>query len=191
VSIPGRGPGAARTSPARGAALVAVAVILGIVGLQILDDSRTVHSSAAVATSLAPSTLPSATTRPGTTATTRAGTTTTTRAAATTTRPVATTTTTGVRKASQVRVYVYNASGVQGAANNMSNTLKSKGYNTIGTGNLATQKGINVECRTGFDKEAAALAAAVGNAAKVVAFPTNPPAGSTDADCLVVLGQTA
>ena len=121
---PGASPGA------RGAIVVGLAVILGIVGLQILDDSGPSTSVATVTSTTPP------TTRPGTSSTTSA-----------------------LRPPAQVRVKVYNASGVQGRAQILTDKLKSTGYNMQTPANLSSQRdGTVVECVKGFDREGALLA---------------------------------
>jgi hypothetical protein len=93
------------------------------------------------------------------------------------------------RPPAQVRVEVLNASGTEGAAGSKSDALKAAGYTIAGLGNATVQQGTTVACKTGFDAEAAALAQAVGSGATTVPFPTTPPPGSTDADCVVTLGK--
>src|SRR5262245_103052 len=83
---------------ARGAVLVGILVIAGIVGLQILDDSGTGSVSVG-----------------GTAAST-----------ASTAAPTATSA--AARPPSEVRVKVYNASGVDQAAQAMSDKLKAQNY---------------------------------------------------------------
>jgi hypothetical protein len=143
-----------------------LAVILGIVGLQILDDSGDGSSSA--------------TTTTGITATTTAG-----------TGSAGTATTTGVRGNNEVRVKVYNASGVQGRAQTLTDQLRAEGYNMQTPANLAQQRqGTVVECTPGFQKEGGVLALyGVGNGAKPAAYPKSPPAGASEADCLVIIGS--
>ena len=92
---------------ARGAIVVGLAVILGIVGLQILDDSGPSTSVATVTSRTTP-----------------------------TSRPGSSSTTSGLRPAAQVRVKVYNASGVQGRAQILTDQLKSTGYNMQTPANL-------------------------------------------------------
>jgi len=112
---------------------------------------------------------------------------TTTTLASTTT--LATSTTVAGRPPAQVRVEVLNASGKEGAAGAMSNTLKAAGYTIAGLGNATTQKGTTVACKTGFDAEAAALAQKVGAGATTQPLPNPPPASAANADCLVTLGS--
>jgi hypothetical protein len=74
----------------------------------------------------------------------------------------------------------------------MRDKLKSIGYNVVGTDNLKPERtGTTVSCRSGFENEATALAQNdIKNGATVQAFPANPPSGSGEADCLVILGKT-
>jgi hypothetical protein len=167
VTAPRRGgagssPGA--SGGARAAIVVGLAVILGIVGLQILDDSGGGSSDATV------------TTAPGVTTTGTAGT--------------ATTTTTPVRDNKDVRVKVYNASGVPGRAQTLTTTLGEKHYDMQDPANLTDKRqGIVVECVKGFEREGQLLASqGVGGGATAQAYPSNPPDGASDADCLVVIG---
>jgi hypothetical protein len=183
----GQGGGQSVSPAARGVVLLGLAVIVGIVGLQVLDDSASTSGEVTVSTTAA--TAVTTTTKASTSTTAAAGSVTTTTKASTSS---STTTTLKVRKNSEVRVKVYNASGVQGAATNMSNKLKSLGYNTQGTDNLTpTQNGNSVSCHSGFDNEAKVLAdSGVGNGATVKAFPSPAPSGSSDVDCIVILGTT-
>jgi hypothetical protein len=163
---------------ARGAALIGLAVIVGIIGLQVLDDSSPGGSEVTVPTAAGQTTLPgTATTAPG----------------AATTSKAATTTTVKVKKNADVKVIIYNASGVNGMASNMSDKLKSVGYNVIDTGNLTPiRTGTTVQCRAGLEAEATKLANdGVGSGATVAPFPSNPPKGSDAADCIVILGKQA
>jgi hypothetical protein len=139
-----------------------LAVILGIVGLQILDDSGGGSSDATV------------TTTPG----------------VTTERTGGTVTTTPVRASKDVRVKVYNASGVPGRAQTLTTTLGEKHYDMQDPANLTDKRqGIVVECVKGFEREGQLLASqGVGGGATAQAYPSNPPDGASDADCLVVIG---
>jgi hypothetical protein len=154
------------SSAARGAIVVGLAVILGIVGLQILDDSGP-GSGSSNAT--------------GTTVTTPAGTSAGTGAVSTTT---------GRRPNNQVKVKVYNASGVQGLAQTQTDKLKAVGYNTQTPANLSSKRaGTVVECRKGFEAEGVVLALyGIGNGAKPQPYPASPPAGASEADCIVIIG---
>lgn len=156
---PSRVPGGG--SSARGAVVVGLAVILGIVGLQILDDSGPSTSVATVTT------------------TTRAG----------TSGPSATTA--PLRHNNQLRVKVYNASGVQGRAQILSDQLRTAGYNMQPPANLSKERaGTTVACVDGLKREATVLALyGVGNGAEAQAYPSDPPSGASDADCIVIIGN--
>jgi hypothetical protein len=112
-----------------------------------------------------------------------------TTAAPSTTSPESTTTTTLApgRPPQQVRVSVVNSSGVTGAAAQKSGALGALGYQMVGLDNGAGRAGTAVQCKPGFEKEAAALARNVGQAA-VEPLSNPPPTASSNPDCVVVLG---
>jgi hypothetical protein len=141
--------------------VIGLAVILGIVGLQILDDSGGGSSNA------------TGTTTPGSV-----------NGGGTTTTPIK------VRPNNEVRVKVYNASGVQGRAQTLTDQLRAKGYNMQAPATLDDERqGTVVECNTGFDAEATALALfGVDNGSTVQPYPSDPPEGASEADCLVIIG---
>jgi hypothetical protein len=187
MSLGTQGPRSHGLPPAaRGAALIGLLVIIGIIGLQVLDDSS--PSSEVTIT-----TLPGETTLPGSATTLAPATSaaTATTKAPTTTKP-ATATTIKQKKPADIKVMVYNASGVDGMAANMADKLKSVGYNVIGKDNITPERtGTTVSCRAGLDAEATELAnKGVGSGATVAPFPANPPKGSDEADCIVILGKT-
>ena len=154
---PARSPGAA--GGAKGAVVVGLAVILGIVGLQILDDSGDGTSSATGTT-----VVTTVTTAPG----------------ATTVPP---------RQNGDVRVKVYNASGVQGRAQTLTDTLRADGYNMQEPATLDDQRqGTVVECVAGFEREGALLSLYGVAGSTVADYPSDPPEGASDADCIVVIG---
>jgi len=148
-------------STARAALLVGVLVIAGIVGLQILDDSGASNE-----------TIGSVDT--------------------TTATSVDTTASSGAtRPANEVRVKVYNASGVDGAGQVMSDKLKAQNWAVQEPATMkSASSGVVVQCVAGFENEAAQLANNVGQGAVVEPYPSSPPDGATDADCLVILGPT-
>jgi LytR cell envelope-related transcriptional attenuator len=151
---------------ARGAVLVGVAVVVGIVLYSVVNGSGGAGGGGA-----------------------RAGTTPSSSSASTGTTP--TTSVNSGRPPAQVKVFVQNASGVSGAAATKANVLRGLGYAIVGTGNALTpQTGTVVGCKTaGFTKEADTLAKAVGVGTTVGAYPTPPPANSTSADCIVTIGK--
>jgi hypothetical protein len=145
--------------------LIGLAVIAGIVGLQILDDSN----GTSVAT-------------PDAEVTTTAALGPTSTSAGATARP-----------ASEVRVRVYNASGVPGQAQAESDKLKALGWDTFEPGDYgSTRNGTAVQCRSGYGPEADVLAVfGVGRGALVERYPSDPPEGAGEVDCLVILGKPA
>jgi hypothetical protein len=161
----GRATGSGGLPPsARGAVLIGLAVIAGIVGLQILDDSDgtsvdTPGAQETTSTTLGPTSTSAGTARP----------------------------------ASEVRVRVYNASGVPGQAQAESDKLKALGWDTFEPGDYgSTRNGTAVQCRSGFGPEADVLAVfGVGRGALVERYPSDPPEGAGDVDCLVILGKPA
>ncbi|HEX9505432.1 MAG TPA: LytR C-terminal domain-containing protein [Acidimicrobiia bacterium] len=165
----------------RGAVLIGLAVIVGVVGLQILDDNNTGVSDVTGLTSVTGITGSTGST--GSTSPTRS----------TVPGSSATTTTLKIRPTSQVRVKVYNASGIQGNAQKITNMLKANGYATQAPANNSTTRTTSVvQCRAGFENDARLLALfQIAHGATVEAFPANPPAGSGDADCLVILGTNS
>jgi hypothetical protein len=141
--------------------VIGLAVILGIIGLQVLDDSGDGSTS-------------------GATSTTAVGT--------VTTGP--TTTTVAIRPTSAVRVKVYNASGIQGKAQTLTDQLKGKGYATQEPTTLSgSHQGTVVECVAGFQREGYVLAVSGVGGAQIAPYPKDPPDGASDADCIVVIGN--
>ena len=160
-----------------GAGLIAVAVVIGIVLLQIGDRNDNGPSAAA---------------NPGTTTST----TTTTKPRNTgTTRPNTGTTNAGVLRApGQVSVVVLNGGAAAGKAGAMSAALKVKGYKNMGQ---ATdwqghkQTGNSVYCRAGLGREGAALTVAVGGNPRLhVPYGAGGPPNPDNRDCVVVVGAS-
>lgn len=149
---------------ARGAGLIGVAVLVGILLLQVIDNGS---SGVGGGVSGTPTTG-------GTGAT-------------------STTAKSNVKPPAEVRVQVLNGSGVSGAAKTRSDALRGLGYPIAALGNAELRTGTAVQCRAGFEKEAEALVANVGGtpAPVIEGFPDPAPAGVdlTNTDCLVVLGQ--
>lgn len=145
----------------RGVVLVGVAVVLGIVLLQVVDKAGGGGGSGSIGPPV-------------------------TNSSASTTTP---TNTDAGRPPAEVRVLSLNGSGVNGAAATLANELRGKGYSIAGTGNSPLQNGTTVACRVKFEKEATALATAVGAGSEVVVFPMPDPAGSEAADCVVIRGK--
>jgi hypothetical protein len=153
-------------SAVRGAGLVGIAVVLGIVLLQVIDKGPSGGSSTAASDRPAQTTT-AATTAPSQPATTSAG----------------------ARPRAEVRVGVFNGSGVSGAAMNMTNKLRMLGYQLVQPADTASRTGNVVACKQGFDKEATQLQGDVGPNTGVEPFPGTPPPGTENVNCIVLLGR--
>jgi hypothetical protein len=146
---------------ARGAVLVGVAVVIGIVLLQVIDKGGGGGGGAVPTPNNGQNGGESSTS-------TSAG---------------------KGRSPADVRVLVENGSGLNQAAATLANQLRGQGYAIAGTGNAPLQTGSTVACRAGFEDEATALAGATGAGTTVIAFPATPPAGSENADCISIKGS--
>jgi hypothetical protein len=170
----GKGVGFGRSvafSAARGAGLIGLAVIIGIVLLQVIDDgtSGPIGDGGAVTAG-------------------SSGTTTTTGAGSSSTTTTTTTAAAPVHPPAEVAVLVLNGSGRPGAAMTQSNALKSKGYQTKTPTDAPQRTGNIVYFTPGYDRECTTVAASVDGAPKVEAIPSPPPTGSEGANCVVILG---
>ena len=178
-------------SAVRGAVLVGLAVIVGIVGLQIIDDSGP-GSGSGGATIDTIAGAPTTTVGGAVTTTPTTGTTATT--TPTSTKAPTSTTAVKIKPNGQVTVKVYNASGVPGVAQAMTDRLKAAGYNTLTPANLdKTRSGSVVQCRSGFTNEGKVIVFTQVKTADATyePFPSDPPAGSSGADCIVIIGKAA
>ncbi len=170
-----------------------VAIVVGIMLLKIVDDSGAVNVGAGEVELTTPTMLAPTTGTTVSTPATQQGTTPTTkpkRRSTSTTKA----STSGARPPNQVVVQVLNGSGVQGAASQKSNDLVAKGYQVVTPANATSRTGTVVECKSGFDKEAAALVSTLkdelGTNATVEALPNPLPTDYDDtANCYVVLGR--
>lgn len=170
------GPGGqGNNAGARGALLLGVAVILGIVLLQQFDTDIDTGGQVA-ATSIPP-----------------AQETTTTRRSVLTSVPQVTPTTARVRAKGEVKVLVANGAGVRGLGAATTNALKNAGYTTL-TPTDTTTSPIDktaIQFAEGFEAEARELAGLIGQPATVVARLAAPPVAAADLDganVVVVLG---
>ncbi len=161
----GGGPG---FSAARGAALVALAVILGIVLLQAIDDGNDGPVGDG-------GTTPSTTATSSTTTGGGSGDSSTS------------STTNAAAAPEQVTVRVLNGSGVAGAAGQLTNTLKANGYKTLVAGDAPSRSGTVVDAKSNKTAECTTLADLVPGA-KVAPMPASVPGGQ-DADCIVIIGS--
>jgi hypothetical protein len=153
--------------------LIALAVAIGIVLLQISDDSTQQADAPRRAASHAGQQRPEPSGAAG-----AAGTSSTT-----------TSTTVGARAPDEVTVLVLNASGRSNQARPMSERLRVVGYKTLEPGNAPKRPKTSVLCREAFKKDAAALASATGLSAETgeLSSKTDLP-GIDGADCVVVIG---
>jgi hypothetical protein len=155
----------------RGTLLIGVAVIIGVLLLQVVDPGPSA-GSASVTTTTKTTTV---TTTPGT------GSTVTTNTAPTSTSGG------GTHTPAQIHVVVLNGSGVQGAAGVKTTALKNKGYNTGTPGDATTQTGTTTACASGYTADAAGIVAIIGG--KAIAYPASPPNAASGYSCYVVLGK--
>ena len=159
----------ARSNPARGVALIATAVVLGLFIVRNGFDTASSADDGTPTTEAA-----SGTTTPaggeGATTTTAAG-------------PAA-------LSPSEVTVLVANASGVSGAAGELTATLASQQFQTVPETNAPNSVGATqVLFTSGFDADAPAVATAIGAPAESVApMPNPPPVELGGAQILVLLG---
>lgn len=199
----GRGPDSGNNhvvmSAGRGAVLVGVAVIAGLLVLATVRDSKSSGSSADTATT-APviTTSPVPATNldgsPAATTVTTARTTGTTNAKKSTTTTAKSGSGAKARDNSQVVVQVLNGSGIQNAATTRTNDLKARGYQTANAGNApAQQTGTTVQCKAGYEKEAEQLVSElsqIGVPATVQPIANPLPVGfEPTANCYVLLGK--
>ena len=164
--------GSGVNSVVRGAGLVGLAVVLGIVLLQVVDKGPAGNGATPAATSKATTPTPSS-------------------AAAPASSPPTTTTAKGgnVKARSDVRVVVFNAGSASGAAGNMTNKLRTLGYQLTPPANTNARRGPAVQCKQGFEKEAAQLQGDVGAGTTVEPFSNPPLPGTENVNCAVLLGQ--
>ena len=163
--IGGRG-GSGVNSAVRGAGLVGLAVILGIVLLQVIDKGP-------AGTSATPTTTPTPTSA----------------AAPGSSQPATTAKAANAKPRGEVRVLVFNAGAASGAAGNMTNKLRTLGYQLAPPANTNARRGTAVQCKPDLDKEAVQLQGDVGAGTTVEPF-ANPPLPETESvNCVVLVGQ--
>ncbi len=108
-----------------------------------------------------------------------------------TTAPVAVTTTLPARAPKDVKVIVANASPTKGAAGTASDKLKPLGFNVLAPSNAVATNDSTVFFVPGFDRDAAAIAAALGLAPTTVKpIGATPPFDTKGANVAIVLGAT-
>lgn len=142
-------------SALRAGGLIAVAIVIGLALLQVVDNGgggKGGGKVSAVTTS--------------TTTTAAGGATTTAAGATTTTAKGATTTTRALKPAAEVQVVVLNASGIAGNAAAVSGKLGPLGYKMLTPGNATGTTGTTVYFKPGYDGEATAMAASLATPLK-------------------------
>ena len=153
-----------------GAMLIGVAVIIGIVLLQIGDNDNNGPAGASSTTKTT-----TTTTKPKS-----RGTTTTSKSA------------TAARTPSQVHLIVLNGGAPSGQAAHTAAGLKLKGYTSQDDANTWTgheQAGNTVYCRAGLEREGTALATNVEGSHFSTPYPTPAPPFTDGTDCVVVVGS--
>jgi hypothetical protein len=160
---------------AKGALLIGLAVVIGIVLLQQVDNSSTRPVGAATAT-----TKPKAKPRSTTTTPSAGGSTTTV-------------VNTPLKSPGQLRLIVLNGGAQSGDAAKMATKLKQQGYTSqpqdANNWSGHHQQGNSVLCKPAFQREALVLSLAVGQGATVGTYPSNVPSViQSDLDCIVVVG---
>jgi len=106
------------------------------------------------------------------------------------TTTTSTTTTVPVRQPKDVKVVVANGSDVKGAAGRATDQLKPPGYNVLAPTNVTPAVSTTTVYYTpGYEREAVVVAAALGMPQSLVKLvPTPPPFDAKTANVLVVLG---
>jgi len=153
----------------KGGILLGLAVLLGIVLLNVIDDG----SDGPVGDGT--------TTEP-------------TSAGGTTETSTPTATEAPAKTPAELIVIAVNAGARAGSAGNMSEQLATAGYtNQLEPADWSGEQraGNSVLCKPNLDREAAALATAVGAGTQAAPMPTPPPPGGDQADCVVAVGGEA
>ena len=163
----------ASAAAAKGAALIGLAVIVGVFLLQRVDTSTAGPSTTLV--------------KPAKTTTTTA------QGPPKTTTTVTTSPATPAKTPDQLKVLVLNGGAPTGAANTLRTKLLQVGYTNQPQANTwagHSQSGKSLMCRAGLDREQVALSQQTAlQGVKVVAFPTPAPPFSDGIDCVVVIGR--
>jgi hypothetical protein len=162
----------ASAAAVKGAALIGLAVIVGLFLLQRVDTSTAGSSTTLV--------------KPAKT------TTTTLHGSQTTTTTSTTLPTTPKKTPDQLKLLVLNGGAPTGAAKTLRTTLLQVGYTNQPQASTWTghrQTGKTLMCRPGLDREQVALSQQTAlQGAKIVAFPTPAPPFSDGVDCVIVVG---
>jgi hypothetical protein len=154
-------PDGLKSQTAKGAMLIALAVIVGIVLLQIVDPGKTGPVGART-------TISSTST---TTSTTKAS--------------------TPQKTAAQVRLLVLNAGAPTGSAGNVSTNLKNSGYTNQGTptDNASKITGEKVLCLPNLTREQAKIVQLLGPSTLSGPLTADAATGAAGYDCVVLVGS--
>ncbi|HVM41029.1 MAG TPA: LytR C-terminal domain-containing protein [Acidimicrobiia bacterium] len=164
TSVPGSFGRSLAAAAARGAGLVAVAVLIGVLLLEATDttggpapaDTVVVGGGSSTTTTTSDTALPGA----------------------------------AIRPPADVQVLVLNAARLQGAAGEVAQELQAAGYPTLEPANAPTQAETVVFFKPGFEAEAAVMAPKVSENAITDPLPDPSPfAGTEQADLVVVIGS--
>jgi hypothetical protein len=163
----------ASAAAAKGAALIALAVIVGVFLLQRVDTSN----AGSTTTPVKPHTPKTTTTKPRTSKTTSTTSTTVTAAP--------------LKSPAELKVLVLNGGAASGAAATLRTKLQTVGYTSGPPANTWSghkQVGTSLMCKPGLDREKIALSQQTAlQGVKVVDF-SSPPF-SADVDCVIVVGS--
>lgn len=175
----GGGGGFARSATmavGRGTLLVGLAVVIGILLLQVVDPGPD-GSNASTGTTSSTTATGSSTTVAGETTTAPGDTTTAVTSAAG-----------GARPPAEVSVIVFNGSNATGVAGNATTKLKNAGYKTLAPTDAQTkQTGTTTACKPEFKADAPGIVAIVGG--KAVDYPASPTPAAASANCFVIIGS--
>jgi hypothetical protein len=161
---------------AKGALLIGLAVVIGVVLLQQVDNDTKRPVGAATTTTKPKSEPKTTTTAPATSASTT------------------TLASTPAKAPAQLRIIVLNGGAASGLAAQMATNLKQHGYTSqpqdANNWTDHHQQGDSVLCKPAFQREAAALSLAVGQGTTVGAYPSTAPSViQSEVDCIVVVGS--
>jgi hypothetical protein len=164
-------PAGLRSQTAKGAMLIVLAVIVGIVLLQIVDPGKTGPVGARTTSSTASTTTSTTAPKSSTTSTTKAA--------------------TPQKTAAQVHLLVLNAGAPTGSAGNVSTNLKNQGYTNQGTpaDNATHITGEKVLCLPGLTREAAKIVQLLGPGTASGTLTAPLPTGAAGFDCVVLVGS--
>jgi hypothetical protein len=164
----------ASAAAAKGAALIGLAVIVGVFLLQRVDTSNAGSPTTPVKSPKTTTTKPH---KPKTTTTSSS-----------------TVVAAPLKTPDQLKVLVLNGGAASGAARTLRTKLVQVGYTNepqANTWDKHTQTGTTLMCKSGLDREKIALSqqtALTSLSVKVIDFPSPAPPFSTDVDCVVVVG---